>query len=186
MTKADLNLISGSLATPPSFRQVTVSELISVKRGRQSQSGFSVWATALMWQIWERRRVRDRRGTQLNSEARGLMPNQDWETGSVPLTHRPSTQPPLSTWNTRRSRQWQRWQLAYFHHSLPVCLHQNQWVCSFLLVYLYMWVAGPGLFVSVSFIHKPSTQFGCICTPLPLSFCFTFDLSDLTWLTVVQ
>ncbi|CAB1444434.1 unnamed protein product [Pleuronectes platessa] len=47
-------------------------------------------------QIRERRRVRDRRGTQRDSWARGLIPDQDWETGSTPLTRRPSAQPPLS------------------------------------------------------------------------------------------
>lgn len=50
----------------------------------------------LMWQIWARRCVRDRRGTQCNSEARGLIPDQNWETGSMPLTCRPSAQTPLS------------------------------------------------------------------------------------------
>lgn len=33
---------------------------------------------------------------QRNSEARGLIPDQDWETGFMPLTCRPSAQPPLS------------------------------------------------------------------------------------------
>lgn len=84
--QADISLAAGRdfLPTTPSasFRQVSMSKVISVTRDKQSQSGVSVWATAVMWQIWERRRVRDRRGTQRNREARGLIPSQDWETGS--------------------------------------------------------------------------------------------------------
>lgn len=187
MTKADINLISGFLTTTSSFSQVTVSKLISVTRDKQSQSSVGVWATALMWQIWERRCVRDRRGTQRNSEARGLMPNQDWETGSSPLTRRPSAQPPLSTWNTRQPRQRQRWQLAYFHPALPVCLHQNVWVCLFPLIYI--WVVGPSFLMMcahflLSFINPPL----CLVysyAPL-LTLFFTFYLNNLTWVTVVQ
>lgn len=186
--QADISLISGCdflcATSSTSFSQVLKSKVISATRDKQSLSTISVWATALMWQIWERRCVRDRRGTQQNSEARGLIPNQDWETGSTPLTRRPSAQPPLSTWNTHRiyQQQWrQRQQLAYFHLLLPV------YIKTYELVY-FPFRSGHDCQLSVSssmicallssFIHKPSSPVTFL-----LSSLFPFPLIRPQWST---
>lgn len=138
MTKADMNYISGFLCTTSSFTQVILRELIGMTWDKQSQSSISIWATALMWQIWERWCVRDRRGTQWNSGARGA----DAQSRLGKLACRPWHVAPLLSRHSLHEtlaglRQWWRlWQLAYFHPTLLVCFHQNQWVCWFLLLYL--------------------------------------------------
>lgn len=47
--------------------RITASKVISVTRDGRSQSRPDVWATTLMWRVWERWRVRDRRGMQWNT-----------------------------------------------------------------------------------------------------------------------
>lgn len=124
------NYISGFLCTTSSFTQVILRELIGMTWDKQSQSSISIWATALMWQIWERWCVRDRRGTQWNSGARGAdaqsrlgkLACRPWHV--APLLSRHSLHETLAGLRQR----WRLWQLAYFHPTLLVCLHQNQWV----------------------------------------------------------
>lgn len=126
-----------SLAQLLPFTQVTARELIGVTQ-RQTIAERRRWATALMWQIWERQRVRDRRGARRNSGARRAdaqsrtgvknkkkRKQEKRKTGLSPLTRRP-----LCSAGLRRRRR--RRQLAYFHPpTLPLCLRQNPWVCLF-------------------------------------------------------
>lgn len=91
---------------------------IGVTRGKRKQSVAGVWATGLMWQIWERRRVRDRRGTRGNSEAQGADP----QSRPGKLARRPwrvalPLQPQLSHETLAGSI---RRQLAYFQPCIPV------------------------------------------------------------------
>lgn len=134
------------------------SGVIGVTRGKQKQSVAGVWATGLMWQIWERRRVRDRRGTQGNSEAQGADPQsrpgklacRPWHV-ALPL------QPQLSHETLAGSI---RRQLAYFQPSVSpsVRLHRHLFIsihasvqsvrlcvflsdlCSFLLSFIRLWM----------------------------------------------
>lgn len=69
-----------------SFTQVPMSRVISVTRDKQSQGAVSVWATALMWQIWEQRGVRDRRGTQGNRGPAGWSPIRTGKLAPLPVT----------------------------------------------------------------------------------------------------
>lgn len=176
MTKADMNCISGFLCTTSSFTQVTLRELIGMTWDKQSQSSISIWATALMWQIWERWCVRDRRGTQWNSGARGLMPNQDWENWLLA----PDTSPLCSA------------ATLYMKHSpgfvsgggcgswptfTPLFLSVSIRTNEFVDFPSYIWAEDPCLFIlclsfinlfllSPSFIHNPSSLSGCVLKPL--------------------
>lgn len=112
------------------LRRVSMGKVISVTRDKQSQSAVSVWATALMWQIWERWRVRDRRGTQRDSEGRGADPQSrlgNW-------LQSPDTSPRRSaatlTRNTHRLQRERRAAAGLLPPSLCRCVSiPNVWIC---------------------------------------------------------
>ena len=96
-----------------SFTQVPMSRVISVTRDKQSQGAVSVWATALMWQIWEQRGVRDRRGTQGNRGPAGWSPIRAGKLAPLPVTSHSERSPAPSA------------------AGLLSPLHENVWNCLF-------------------------------------------------------
>lgn len=110
----------------------------------------------LMWHMWERRCVRDRRGTRWNSEARGLISDQDWKTGSTPLTRRPLAHETLSVSGVR-SGGWPTF--TCLTHALRLFVTHE------------------------ATVFTPS--YAVLCRPQAfLSIYFTFDLCDLCWLRI--
>lgn len=126
---------------------------------------------------------------------RGWCPIKTGKTGLSPLTRRPSAQPPLSTWNTRRASSAVEAVAAGLLSPHSSCLSPSK-PMSFVDFPSYIWAEDPCLFILClsfinlfllsPFIHNPSSLSGCVLKPFYWHFSFIPDLNNLIYHTVVQ
>ena len=120
----------------------------------------------------------------------GLIPNQDWETGSTPLTRRPSAQPPLSHETLSGSIGGSSWPTF-----TPLCLSASSERMDLLIsLHVCLFQGHDCLFSGffsmacahflLSFISFPVCLVSFLLSPF-VAF-LTFDLNNLTLHTAVQ